>query len=500
MREGIYNKRYIARVVLETQSAISIKSGDKGILRDSAVAIDWNGLPIIPGTSIVGCLRREFYSRLIKSISEEEMMEKLKNYFGGDLKQQQEGEEKQINLGSRVMVSDGLFCGSQNNVYQDLNLEFSNKDHKFLNKAKFRAIRDHVRINNQGVSETNEHAKFDEEIVWKGSRFKFEIEFISDGSDVDKSHWEYILQIFSIGFYIGSGSKTGLGKVAAKTIESSVLDLDNEDDRKAYLMLTSDLNPKIPNATKYLEKNQTPNNAWLTYTIRIRPESFFIFGSDKGSDKSDHTTKKEEVVKWEKSEPKFESKYLIPGTSIKGALAHRAVYHFNTKNNLTIERIVDEFILENTTINKEQIDNTIRSKYIGQALEIYGNENHPCKVELFGNAKEDEKEIGKAGSVIVEDIHFPIEWAYPPKVFDHVKIDQFTAGAIEGALFNEEVLMLKEKKSLILVIQLIKYVEDKYREALEAAIEDLTSGRLALGGLTTKGHGSFKEFNEKQTT
>ena len=53
----LYAFRYLARIVLQAETPLSIGSGESNIQTDSPVIRDINGLPFIPGTSLVGILR-----------------------------------------------------------------------------------------------------------------------------------------------------------------------------------------------------------------------------------------------------------------------------------------------------------------------------------------------------------------------------------------------------------------------------------------------------------
>ena len=49
--------RFLARIIIEAKTPLSIGSGNNGIKSDSLILRDANGLPFIPGTTIAGLLR-----------------------------------------------------------------------------------------------------------------------------------------------------------------------------------------------------------------------------------------------------------------------------------------------------------------------------------------------------------------------------------------------------------------------------------------------------------
>ncbi len=78
------------------------------------------------------------------------------------------------------------------------------------------------------------------------------------------------------------------------------------------------------------------------------------------------------------------------------------------------------------------------------------------------------------------------------KIFDHVAIDRFTGGAMDGMLFQEKTIA-KDKDSYLIKISIKneQNIGENLIKAYENALLDVTLGRLPLGGATTKGHGIF---------
>lgn len=55
-----YKYRFLARIVVEATTPLTIGSGRSNIMTDSLVTTDVNGLPYIPGTSLAGILKHSF--------------------------------------------------------------------------------------------------------------------------------------------------------------------------------------------------------------------------------------------------------------------------------------------------------------------------------------------------------------------------------------------------------------------------------------------------------
>ncbi len=400
--------RDIAHIIIEAQTPLKVGSNASDFLQDSPVQKDFNNLPMILGTSLAGVLRKEF------SHSE------AKELFG----------EKD---GSKVIFSNALLVDENNKVQESLLLKKS----PFLTIFEHLPIREHTVISSKGVSDN----KFDEEVVYKGTRFKFSIELIED----DKESFERLLSMLSLSsLRFGGGSTKGFGKFKVLSIESKRFDAQN------YLTYSSSLNYVLRGESRIVEAKENAN--YTKYTLKITPEDFFMFGSGFGDSDADATPVYEKVVDYA-SAKLFEEMILIPASSIKGALAHRTTFHYNS-------------LIGNTIEAKNGIDNI---------------------TEIFGEAKNSKKEIdGSKGKVIFSD---DFQTKEDTKVFDHVSIDRFTGGAKDGALFQEKTIA--DDREYEIEILLHKDVNDKEREAFENALEDITIGMLPLGGATTKGHGVF---------
>jgi len=399
--------RHIAHITIEANTPLKVGSNESDFLQDSPVQKDWNGLPMILGTSIAGVLRKEF--------SEDE----ANGIFGN-------------NEGSRVIFSNALLLDENNEINEELLSEKSN----FLKIFDNLPIREHTAITDKGIAK--EHSKFDEEIVYEGAKFKFSIEMIDD----KEAFIKVLNQLYNNHFRLGGGSTKGFGSIKIEKIEIK------EYDKDTYQDYSSSLNYKL-SGEKYTDKNNSKE--YTTYTLKIKPDDFFMFGSGFGDSYADMTPVYEKVVDYDKVGLSDEM-MLIPASSIKGAIAHRTTYHYNFQNKLFI-----------------------------------GNSEAKKSIkEIFGEAKNSKKEIqGCKGKILISDC---FKTKADEKIFDHVSIDRFTGGAIDGALFQEKTIAdCREYEIEILE----KNIDEEYVEAFENALKDITTGMLSLGGATTKGHGIF---------
>lgn len=471
MTEVKNNYHFLARIVIETKAPLHIGSGNKSIKTDSLVLRDVNGLPFIPGTTIAGLLRHS-----LDKNDQETLM----------------GSQKE---GSRLIITEARMLDENGNVLDGM-LSEKELNTNFLSHFRNQmTIRQHVRINHKGTAE--KHGKFDEEVVLKGTRFCFEMEMIS--SDDDDSKFKSLLNTFaSDTFRIGSGSRSGFGaiEVIDNKCQYMKIDLSDEKQRLWYLNKSSSLsnkwntsldNPKSETDPKQQIKYEIEEisllpsvEGWIRYTLNIEPEDFVLFGSGFSDEKGDAdiTYVKEEFIDWDAPKDKIQKRekiLLIPASSIKGALAHRTAFYYNKVK----QHFADQLPL-------------------GTSLKDYVEENNFAVATLFGSKGNSDGEGKQRGNVLISDV---IEVRnLHGKYLNHVSIDRFTGGAIDGALFTEEVLYAKNEK-----ISIILYVNNKafdnnilgvegnnIKIAFERALDDICNGLLPLGGGVNRGNGCFK--------
>ncbi len=507
--------KYIARFKVETQTPLGIGTGRSGLLNERLIARDANGLPYIPGTALAGIVRHEL----------EKEGQTVNYLFGFQTPREKEGQ------GSRIVFSSGLLVAYDN---QSVIEGLQQVDYSHIYYSSFRRKnlpqRDHVRISHRGVAEKT--GKFEEELVYKGARFAFEIEI--EGTEEDEKIWDKILSILNHpSFRIGAGTRKGFGQLKVLSCHTRRFNLERKEDLLAYLGKSSSLNSDITDWNTYHNEDKQAIN-WLHYEIRLKPESFFLFGSGLWDEKADLTPKKEKCFVWEDGkEPELKSYYLIPATSIKGAISHRVAYYYNDLNKTSIEAEIEknvplEFDIEGALqkMTDDQLPSRIdQLNYAADSIEwkkleakiealganqsdswqIYKDfleqnsddklfknlsvgENNDAVKTLFGYAKTGDD--GANGSVIFSDLFLEIK-EESVKYFNHVSIDRFTGGARDGALFTQEVVASTNVFTMDIFVEPTAFSDKIVKLAFEEAIEDLTKGNLQLGGSSAKGHGVF---------
>lgn len=490
MQEGLtmtnkikYTHRYLARFIIEAETPLAIGSGERDVMTDRLVATDFNGLPCIPGTALAGVLRNAFSATVDK-----ETLINLFGYAEQDVKEENRGkkeQEKDKGKGSRLILSSAQMVGHDGKVIDGWLTEELKGE--FYTHFQNLPIRQHVRISHKGAAE--QHGKFDEQVVYKGTRFCFEMELV--GSIDDEKDWNLLLYEFNNpAFRIGGGTRKGFGAIKVKDVKGKTLNLKIENDLNSYLGKTSELNDSFWNSIEG-KKPDDAKTDWIKYELTLTPDNFFLFSSGFGSEdgSADMSYVTEKVVEWTSGTGRFsEEKILIPATSVKGALAHRTAFHFNRVKEVYADKFEEPGFCGSLIQKGYWIPDECKyfdSKKTDDIFKMV-TEGNPAVRSLFGYSANDKE--GQRGNVIFSDIYTKED--FNKKLLNHVAIDRFTGGAMDGALFSEEVAAAKEQFNLKILVK--KDVNGDYLKAFECALNDLCTGMLPLGGGTMRGHGCFK--------
>lgn len=461
MSEITNQYRFLAAVVLECKTPLIIGSGNKTIKTDSQINLDCNGLLFIPGTTLTGILRHTFEEKIVNN-----------NYNYDALFGYIQGKK---GSGSRLIITEAKILDQDGEVIdglQDSDTWSKNRKDFFKNFSAL-PIRQHARIGHQGT--TVDGGKFDEEIIFKGTRFCFEVELVSNDKN-DEHFFKQALDIIACEtFAIGGKTNSGFGKMEAKFIKYTDLDFGQDGQLDLYLDKAAKIDYKWSAFEDY--KSENSDNVYTKYVLDLTPDDFIFFSSGFGNDRADNTSVKEKFITWDDVNNKAsfveaQNTVLIPATSVKGAIAHRTAYHYNKlKKNFAVKGVdFDALTGKNNTAVKG----------------LFGSEGEK---DEHGKTHNKRKGIAVFSDVLQQKCSTTVD-----KVFNHVAIDRFTGGAIDGALFNGEYLYAKDEQiKLEIFVDETKITEDKddVIKAFELALADIKKGLLPLGGGVTKGNGTF---------
>jgi len=439
-----YTHRFLAKIVIEALTPFAVGSGEKNITTDALVINDVNGLPYIPGTALAGIIRHV--------IGETD----AKSFFG----YQATGKSKE-GRGSEIIFSSAQLIGKYRQPIDGIN-QIESEDN-FCLVFKNLPIRQHVHINEKGAAEKT--GKYDEQIVFKGTRFCFEIEMVAENDTLN--NFNLVMdQLHSKTLRIGSGTRIGFGEMKIVDCKKAILNMKNEIHFNAYVEKSSCLSNDEFWEKDFIKTDPSTErnlqNDWIEYELHIIPDDFFLFGSGYGNEKADMTPVSGTFIDWSNKDPAFKKdNILIPAASVKGALSHRVSFYYNKLNEL----------------------------FAGNSDAKTGTENLAVRT-LFGN--DDSKDLQRGNVLFSDIIDAPKNTKLTTKVLNHVSIDRFTGGAIDGALFTEEVIYGDTQEfKLKLLVNTIVLKQEKVIESLECALKDITSGMLALGGGVNRGNGCF---------
>lgn len=449
-----YTYRHIVRMTVEAATPLAVGTG-KGsdILTDAPVAKDVNGLPYIPATSIAGVLRHA--------------MGYVDNKTDGNPFGYIDGADNDDSgHGSDIIFTDAVMVGKDGKALDGIqNIDW---DDEFYRAFQDLPIRQHVRINDKGTAENN--GKFDNEVVYKGTRFVFEIELVSD-NDNDNHIEKAIEHLRYCTLRIGGGTRKGYGRLNVVKCQQASLNLAKPEDLEKYLKKSSSLAEEWAGFTEISETESLDDSKWTHYQLKLKPLDFFMFGSGMGDSDADNVYVSELVVSQGESIDN-NKRVLIPGSSVKGAIAHRTAYHYNK----------------------------IKKRFAGeQKPEDITGCNNEAVAAIFGKADGDKFTRGRIliddiikGQVKAEADADAGEKATPTaKTFFHNKIDQFTGGTMDGALFQEKVIYDKDAEYTFDIYVETDALKDEVVNAFEQSLRDICTGLLPLGGITNRGNGIF---------
>lgn len=470
---------HLLRITLQLESPLALGSGQSASEFDSPCALDANGLPYLPGTSLAGSLRAWVGAE-------------ADDWFGYVRMGAQDADHADKGLTSPVRVTCGHIHNARDEV-QDGRVLLTewHKDPILGPLANTLPHREHVRLNHRGVGADT--GKFDRSFVPRGHKFTFQLQitpYLDDAQRWPLLRQQLLEKLASGTLCLGSAQRAGFGRVRAVRAWATTLDLRDQEQRKQLpdwrrLAKTPvgralDL-PKTTSLAAIRERD-------IALTLPLTACDYWRVGSaanglhtpGRTTDAPDDQPYREHFVDWTTVPAQINHTWVVPGSALKGALAHRTAFHLNR----------------------------LEQRWAGQA-----DETEPLKAvhALFG-IEANEGEEGKnnvilrgAGAVWVDDA-LPVGRPEPVR-FNHVRLDRFTGGAYGGALFTEEALFGGDLTlQLRLRVAALHYLcpdaprQQRVLKAFTLALSDLSHSRLAIGADAANGLGYFKASNAQQAT
>lgn len=395
--------------------------GDETGIADMSLLRDVRGNPFIPAASIAG-VARSFLARqhlpwekYRDGLSSEPP--RLKRLFGG---------ADQADTMSALIVADAHTC-----------------------KSAKTSIRDGVRVCVQSGSAA-EKAKFDVEVVERGTEFELRLECVirKDDKDDDLEKWFLaLLHRFQQGdIRLGARTRRGYGRGKIASWEIRDLQMNCPADVMAWLRGDVWSRPE-----SCLERVSSPSDQRQYFRI----EAEFELRTSLLIRSSPVAPKDPDMVHLESA-----GKPVVPGTSFAGAFRHRAA-------------------LIATTIGWSE---DAVSEIFGP---VHEQESNETQQDLWASRVWIEEKLVK---------NVKSQWQ------DRVAIDRFTGGSLQNALFNEKPIFpicLKDLEKPIPHLRLVLTLEepeDAEIGLLLLTLRDFWQGHATLGGETSNGRGTLRGF------
>lgn len=441
----------VARVTLEALSAHGIHSGQGDATHDVLLVRDANGLPALPGSSVAGVLRHRY-----------------RECYGADATGRLFGQLGAQAQPSWLNVGWGLVHDSNNQPHEGLLSDDELNDELLsLLKNSKPLVRQRVRLEHTGTAADS--GKFDVTLIPAGVRYTAWLSFWCDDSDESREQWANLLALLGTGLRVGHGTRSGTGHFKVQHLATARWDLRTPEGRKSY-----SARPRLRRETHGLSVHSdhaASVSTGLQVELQLRAESGWRVGGGEFS-LNQHKEKEPQLlpqheyrVTWSAAgRATTEARsYLLAGSAIKGALRHRVAYHYRC--------LVGDFAHENSTPAPEHC---------------------PAVQQLFGHADDDQ---GVAGLLVFSDLVFDKQKDTQTHVLTHNRIDRFTGGVMNGALFGEEVLWQTPLSLRIGLLnpEKLAALASPIRQALQRTLDDLAQGWLPLGASGSRGLGVFSD-------
>lgn len=431
----------LARMTLELATPLSITSGAFDPIYDMPLALDANGLPTIPGTSLAGVLRAA-------------------------LPAQQRGMFGELEHSARLEFSFSRIHDSHDRPVDGLKLDRRSlwRDPILRPLLTTPPRRHHVRLNEYGTAADT--GKFDRCIVPGGHRFSCELRLWSATQDEGRLDWDALKTQLANPPRLGGGTRGGLGRFRVQRWLEGQFDLTSPADFERWIRISRRLDAEPLGLAAETIAADDPGD---DVTLVLRPVGGWRIGDGSiplGQGREpDRLPLVEEWIDWttETGQPSghLQPVVVIPGSGIKGALRHRTDFHLCRLQGWFAE---SEGYEAERDLAKESLE------------------------QLFGVAPQSADVVGQAGRLCFEDIRLDCETA-APKTYPHNSIDRFSQGGRRGRLFSEEVLTGRSEWRIRIGVADMETVEPEVRQAFLLALDDLAGGALAVGAGAAKGQG-----------
>lgn len=299
------------------------------------------------------------------------------------------------------------------------------------------SVRDGICIDDV-LGVTKDGAKYDFEVIESGAYGTLRIDCVvrechQNQVDIIEEALKILANLLKNGISIGARTVNGFGRIASEDISLEHYDFTKPESVQDWLLRKSGATITIPEEPMVAKRDLIIDmDCYLEDTILIKS----IFES-----------------RWEDElEGKSEDKLLtlfIPGTSVKGVLRHQCGHILHA---------------------------------LGRGTAITN--------ELFGYSNDKTKDSHK-GRVLVNEVYF--DTAYTQEEQHRIRVDRFTGGVMNGALFADHPLRNTKGEKLTFPLHIrIKDCTDSEAGLAMLLVKDLMTGQVTMGANRTIGCGRIK--------
>jgi CRISPR/Cas system CSM-associated protein Csm3 (group 7 of RAMP superfamily) len=316
-------------------------------------------------------------------------------------------------------------------------------------------VRDSVMIDAE-TRTAKDKAYFNLEVLSAGTTFPLKLELLIEEeteSDLLLALKTALTGLSKGDIHLGMRKNRGLGQAKVENWQVWTYDMTQPADMLAWLSrgrnFDTDKN-RLAQGLKDLTQEKLPdarNYFQLTATFKLDGSILIGGGADPHGSGADDV----HLHGWFFQGDKFEPVAIVPGSSFAGVIRHRAQKIVNTlfADSATAKTIVDEMF---GTADGSGDNQLVASRVRVRDTKISG-----------GNAM----------------------------VQNRIRIDRFTGGAHDSALFNQQALFSEQDAELTLDLRLIN-PDDAEIGLLLHVLKDLWAGDLALGGGSNIGRGRLQ--------
>lgn len=423
-------KKIIFNIPMQNYSPLRISSGVDDGITDILVLKDKKGKAFIPGTSITGVLRAK-----MSNIYGDRAVDKLFGSIDDD------GNQSMINISdivlenAKIINRDGIKIDS----FTGVSKQGAKFDFEAIDKGATGDLYIEVTLRESCLSEQNKP-----NISYRKEHKDFAI-----NGDVYGELTATIADILTEGINVGSLTTKGYGKIKSREpVKMYVFDFKNPQGAMKWWQY---LNEGILQDVAY-----TGNK-----TVAVVSEKDFVMQMEFALTSSmiirdydvDTDDEKEKIAA---VQMKSGEDFVIPATSIKGVLKSRAYK-----------------ILMNLNHHDEQEAEDFLDK-------------------LMGRETDNKEDKGQKSRLYIDEVYIRPNILHSKKQSRN-RIDRFTGGTIDSALFTDKPIWQTDKSKATIAINLqVQNCDEKEAGLMLLVMKDLWLGDLAIGGNKAIGKGVLK--------